>query len=333
MMEVGQKPPVFIGGQMVYRPTARVLAVLELLQTHGQLSASEVSRRLEVDERTVRRYIQTLQEMGVPVEAEMGRHGGYSLRPGFKLPPMMFHDDEVLVLTLGLLLARQTGLSGVESAVESALAKIERVLPLQLREQLRALQEGMLLSDRERETTVSSETIAILSRATQQKRQVRLWYSEGEREFDPYAVISHQERWYTVGYCHLREAMRTFRLDRVEKVEVLPTGFKPPENFDALDYMLSSFEAIPDRWTIEVMLGLSLQEARRHVPRTLATLVEEGEGVRLRASMPDLDEMARILIAMGCTIKIIQPPELAAAFTRVAAASSEVARSYHEQWA
>src|SRR5438128_1333849 len=122
---------------MVYRPTARVLSVLELLQTHGQLTGQELANRLEVDVRTVRRYITTLQDIGIPIEAEIGRYGGYALHPGFKLPPLMFTDEEVLVLTLGLLLARRSRLAGAGAAVESALAKVERVLPLRLREQLR----------------------------------------------------------------------------------------------------------------------------------------------------------------------------------------------------
>jgi predicted DNA-binding transcriptional regulator YafY len=315
---------------MVYRPTARVLAVLELLQTHGQLSAQALAKRLEVDERTIRRYINTLQEMGVPVEAEIGRSGGYSLRPGYKLPPMMFNDDEVLVLTIGLLLAKKAGLVGAGAAVESALAKIQRVLPFELRGRVHALQEGMLLSDDERDVMVEGGMIAALSLATQQHRQVRLTYAitEAARPFDPYAVISHQERWYTVGYCHLRDGLRIFRLDRVEAVEVTDTHFAPPEGFNALDYMLNSFEAIPDKWQIDVLLGMTLEAARKRVPRALATLVQEGDAVRLRASMPDLHEMARMLIALGCPLKIVHPPELAAAFMDIAEEISGVAQLY-----
>ena len=92
----------------MYHPTTRVLAVLELLQTHGRLSGAEMSRRLDVDGRTLRRYIVMLEQIGIPILSERGRHGGYSLMPGFKLPPMMFTDDEALALALGQL-ARQPG--------------------------------------------------------------------------------------------------------------------------------------------------------------------------------------------------------------------------------
>ena len=114
---------------MVYRPTARVLTVLELLQSHGRLTGAELARRLEVDIRTVRNYVQTLADLGIPVEAERGRYGAYRLRPGYKLPPLIFTEDESLALTLSLLLARENGLAQTSPAVESVLAKVERVLP------------------------------------------------------------------------------------------------------------------------------------------------------------------------------------------------------------
>ena len=112
-----------------YRPTTRLLSMLELFQARGRVGGPELARRLEVGERTVRRYVAMLQEMGVPVEAERGRYGAYTLRPGFKLPPMMFTDEEALALALGLLSARRLGLSGAAPAVEGAQAKLERVMP------------------------------------------------------------------------------------------------------------------------------------------------------------------------------------------------------------
>src|SRR6185503_18786909 len=110
------------------QPTTRVLAVLELLQSHGQLSGAELARRLEVDRRTLRRYIATLEEMGIPITTEQGRYGGYRLVPGFKLPPMMFTEDEAQAISLGLLAARGLGLADAAPAIESVQAKLDRVL-------------------------------------------------------------------------------------------------------------------------------------------------------------------------------------------------------------
>lgn len=85
---------------MTYRPTARVLTVLELLQAHGRMTGAELARRLEVEVRTIRNYIETLRDLGIPVEAERGRYGAYRLRPGYKLPPLIFTEDEALALML-----------------------------------------------------------------------------------------------------------------------------------------------------------------------------------------------------------------------------------------
>ena len=127
-----------------YRPTSRVLTVLELLQSRRRITGAEIAERLEVSPRTARRYVETLRELGVPVRGERGRHGAYSLRPGFKLPPMMFTDDEALGLALGLLTARRLGLAGAAPTVEGALAKLERVMPVALGQKIRALEETIV---------------------------------------------------------------------------------------------------------------------------------------------------------------------------------------------
>ena len=112
----------------MYSPTTRLLTVLELLQSYQQMSGAELARRLEVDVRTVRRYIVMLQDMGIPIEAERGAHGSYQLRRGYKLPPLMFTDDEAVSLTLGLLAIREFRFPVNVEAIEGALAKTERVM-------------------------------------------------------------------------------------------------------------------------------------------------------------------------------------------------------------
>ena len=111
----------------MYHPTTRVLTVLELLQSRSRLSGAELAERLEVDRRTVRRYVSSLQELGVPVESESGRYGGYRLRPGYKLPPMMFTEEEALALILGLLVSRRVGFGQSPSAIEGALVSFPNV--------------------------------------------------------------------------------------------------------------------------------------------------------------------------------------------------------------
>src|SRR6476646_3946320 len=151
----------------MYFPTTRVLTILELLQSRQQLSGPELAQRLEVNTRTVRRYITMLQDLGIPVEAERGRYGAYRLRPGFKLPPLMFTEDEALALTLGLLAARRLGLTAAAPAVEGALAKVERVMPATLQARMEAVQETLIFDVPPLYTTPSSATLLTFSVATQ----------------------------------------------------------------------------------------------------------------------------------------------------------------------
>src|SRR5262245_58540061 len=129
----------------MYHPTTRVLGVLELLQTHGRMTGAELARRIQVDGRTLRRYITRLEEIGVPITTERGRHGAYMLVAGYKLPPMMFTDDEALALSVGLLAARGLGLGETSPAVASAQAKLERVMPANLKRRVRAVDETVSL--------------------------------------------------------------------------------------------------------------------------------------------------------------------------------------------
>ena len=121
-------------------PTSRLLELLELLQTQPLTTGREIADRLEIDRRTVRRYVAALQELGIPVEGERGVGGGYRLRPGYRLPPLMLDDDEATVVVLGLVMARRLGLDGGAASVEGALAKIHRVLPDTLRRRVEALE-------------------------------------------------------------------------------------------------------------------------------------------------------------------------------------------------
>src|SRR5215208_6108811 len=169
------------------------------------MGGPELARRLEVGERTVRRYVAMLQEMGVPVEAERGRYGAYALRPGFRLPPLMFTDEEALALAVGLLSARRLGLSGSAPAVEGALAKLERVMPEGLRGRLQAFEETVVPAISP-PSLPAGEIVVTVSEAVRGRRRLRMRYRSGpsketEREFDPYAVVRREgatgTRWDT----------------------------------------------------------------------------------------------------------------------------------------
>jgi predicted DNA-binding transcriptional regulator YafY len=316
-----------------YRPTSRVLTVLELLQSRRGITGVEIAERLEVSSRTARRYVETLRELGVPVVGKRGRHGAYSLRPGFKLPPMMFTEDEALGLGLALLAARRLGLSGVAPAVEGALAKLERVMPVVLGERIRALEETVIPAVVRPAELAGGEVVIALAEAVRGRRRVRLCYRSGlgeetERRVDPYAVVNREGYWYAVGQDHLRGRMRLFRLDRVLEAEVLGETFVRPPGFDAPQQVLSTLAAMQgDRWAVEVLLlEATLEEAREQVPPMGVALEGAEGGVVMRSSTSDLGWMARVLAGLSFPFVVRRPPELREALMRRAAEIADLAR-------
>jgi len=282
------------------RPTTRVLAVLELLQAQGRMSGSALAARIGVDGRTLRRYIAMLEELGIPITTERGRHGGYLLVAGFKLPPMMFTDDEALALSVGLLAARGLGLADAAPAVASAQAKLERVMPGNLKRRVRAVDETVAL-DLSRTGVAPGDNAALvaLSSAAQARQRVHLRYRTQReataRDFDPYGLAWRAGRWYVVGHCHLRKGLRSFRLDRIEAVRALETGFERPQDFDALGHLAFSVATLPRTHAIEVLLQTDLATARREVFSAIGILEPADDGVLLFAQADDLNWFAREL--------------------------------------
>ncbi|GAC1454430.1 MAG: YafY family protein [Ktedonobacterales bacterium] len=319
----------------MYHPTTRVLTVLELLQSHHRITGVQLAERLEVDVRTVRRYITMLQELGIPVQAERGRYGAYRLLPGFKLPPLMFSEDEALALTLGLLTARRLGLTLATPAVEGALAKVERVLPATLRARVQAVQETVRLDLVPPAAAPANAVVVTLSTAAQQGRWVALRYrsarsQDSERIVEPYGLVYQSGRWYAPAYCHLRAGLRLFRLDRVMEAQLREETFVRPLNFDSLAFVHQSLATAPGTWLVRAVLDTTLERARQVVPAQQATLAVTDEGVELRCYAEDLDWMARFLISLGFPFAVREPAELretlralAAAITRAAITSSQ----------
>lgn len=305
----------------MYHPTTRLLTILELLQARGMMNGADLAARLEVDRRTVRKYIMMLQDLGIPIETTRGPAGGYHLRPGYKLPPLMFNNDEALAIVLSLLAARRQGIGVEPHLVESALTKIERVLPDALRKRLQAVQAVVNFVAQPAAAQPPSEVLLQLSTAVHQNQLVHLRYrsrqEETERDVAPYGVISHWEQWYMVGWCHLRQAMRVFRLDRIVAVAIAEATFAPPPNFDSLHYVLESLATAPHGWLVEVWLEISLTEAQHHIPQGTAMLEEYDDGVLMRLYSNDLRVTARYLCWLDCAFIIHQPNELRAAVIEI----------------
>ncbi len=298
----------------MYHPTTRVLTVLELLQSQGRVSGPDLAERLEVNVRTARRYVTMLQDLGIPVEAERGRHGGYRLRPGFKLPPLMLTDEEALAVTLGLLLARRMGMTATAPAAEGALAKIERVLPAALREQVQAVQQVLAMAVSQSDAA-STELLAVLSLAAHRGKSVRLRYAGRvrdvtERVIDPYGVAFYAPRWYVAGWCHLRTDLRLFRLDRIQEVVPTDDSFTPPRNFDSLSFVAESIASMPGNWTVEVLLHVPIERAQMVIPRSHGTLEATDDGTIYRCTTDNLSWLARGLVRLELPLTVLSPPEL-----------------------
>ena len=302
----------------MYHPSTRLLTILELLQARGRMSGPELATRLEVSPRSVRRYVAMLQDMGIPVEGERGRYGQYRLRPGYKLPPLMFDDDEALAVTAGLLLIRRSGGLVEPATTERTLAKLNRVLPEGLREQVTALQKTLVLGVHPEQVLPKSRQLASLSRGVNAGQQVWLRYlneqgSVSERDFDPYGVVQYGTRWYTAGYCHLRQGLRVFRVDRIAEVKLLETHFKLPEDFDALTYVSHSVALMPLAYSAEVLLKTSLAVAQHELHPNLVTLEPTPEGVVLRCTTDSLGWLVRAIASLSFPWEVREPPELGAA--------------------
>jgi predicted DNA-binding transcriptional regulator YafY len=282
----------------MYSPVSRLLTVLNLLQARPSITATELAERLEVNTRSVRRYIIMLQDLGIPVEAERGRYGGYRLRPGFKLPPLMWTEEEAVAVTLGLRAAQLLGLGASQPGVRSALAKVERVLPREIAEQVQAVQHMVNLHLDVPAIQGGSAWVSTLSTAAYRGQQAWITYQtkEGEqteRALDSYGLLYLQEHWYVIGYCHLRQDIRMFRLDRILAVERREEYFTRPQNFDVLTYARHSIATMPSRWQASVLLETTLEQVRWAVPSTFATLEERADGILLQAFVDDLDHLTR----------------------------------------
>jgi predicted DNA-binding transcriptional regulator YafY len=299
----------------MYSPTTRLLSVLELLQSRKQISGSEIARRLEVDPRTVRRYIVMLQDMGIPVEAERGPYGSYQLRRGHRIPPLMFTEAEAIALTLGLLAIREFRFPVEVAAVESALAKAERVMPEKLLSQARALQESITFHLDFLPVRVENNFVTVLSSAVQQRQQVRLRYrswdgGESERDFDPYGIVFNEGFWYTAGYCHLRRDLRTFRLDRITSLEPNEGTFERPGEFDVLAHVLNSLFLRQGTGQVQVLMKTSLEHARQVTSPDLGTLEATEQGVIFRRAAIHMEWVAFFLMSLDFPVKVIQPESL-----------------------
>jgi len=314
----------------MYDPIMRVLTVLEILQARDHVSGGELAARLEVNLRTVQRYIARLQDLCVPVESVRGVGGYYRLKPGFRLPPLMFTDEEAFAVALGLRGLRHLGLSAFAPATEGAAAKLARVLPEPLRNSIRMVEDVVALETGPWVVSTSAESLICVSTAIRGRRRLMFRYQShagisSEREIEPYGVVHLDGRWYVVGRCLLRQDLRTFRLDRVSQPEIGEERFEPAGDFDIKAYLNKGMPFVQSKFAIEVWLDLPIADARSHFALHRASISEENGGTTVRCGRDTLDAFAAMLLSLGCRIVVREPQALRATFAALAKRASAAA--------
>jgi predicted DNA-binding transcriptional regulator YafY len=314
----------------MYDPIMRVLTVLEILQAREHVSGAELARRLEVNARTVQRYIARLQDLCIPVESTRGVGGAYRLKPGFRLPPMMFTDEEAFALTLGLRALRHLGLAAFAPATEGAAAKLSRVLPDSLRESAKVVEQVVAVEPGPWVISTPAEPLIRLCTAVRTRHGVAFSYeshdrASSQREVEPYGIVHMDGRWYMVGRCRMREAVRTFRLDRVSELDVTDQTFDRPAGFDAKAYLQRSMPFVQTGFPIEVWLDLPIDQARPHFALHRVMMDDRDGGTTLSCARDSLEPFAAMLLTLGCPIVVRQPPELREAFGRLATRAAQAA--------
>ncbi|MFJ3758172.1 helix-turn-helix transcriptional regulator [Streptomyces sp. NPDC090080] len=325
------------------RPTGRVLTLLELLQSGGTRTVAELAERLGVEGRTVRRYVNQLIDLDVPVESVRGRYGGYRLAPGYRLPPLMLGDDEALAVLLGLVLGRRAGLTTAErTANETAAAKIRRVLPRHLARRLDALTEALEFTERPGDLdTPDADVLLTVADAVRHRRPLALRYTDregrrSERTLHAYGIVAHAGRWYVTGRDAGIGEDRTLRLDRIADARTLPGSFEAPAGPGPAERVLTGFAAAPYRHEVILRVHGTPEQVRARLPVTVASIEEHRPAadldrtaerwlrVGLRAER--LDWLPAVLAALDRPFVVERPEELRGLVTALADRLASCAR-------
>ncbi|WP_067846198.1 helix-turn-helix transcriptional regulator [Nocardia lijiangensis] len=298
---------------------ARLLRLLSLLQTPREFSGSELAERLGVTDRTVRRDIDRLRELGYPVEATMGVTGGYRLVAGAAMPPLLVADDEAVAIAVGLRAAAGSAVAGIEEASVRALAKLEQILPAKLRRRVRVLGAATAAPAHDG-PTVDPEVLSTLAAAVTNRERTRFGYrgesgAQTRRHVEPVGLVPVRRRWYLLGHDLDRADWRVFRVDRIERPQ--PTGARftprPLPAASPADYVAGRrTDWGTPSYRVNVTISAPLAQLAGRLgddPGELTALNEHT--CRLTAARDDSPEwLAHRLLALGVPFKVDDSPEL-----------------------
>jgi predicted DNA-binding transcriptional regulator YafY len=295
----------------VVSTTNRRLETLSLLQGHPGISASQLAARLGVTERTARRDVAHLRELGYRIDAEAGQAGGYRLAPGRTMPPLLLDADEVAAVALGLRTA--VSVDGIETAAVTALAKLTQVVPARWRTRLTALADIQAPPEQSRRRAGREVLIpAALACRAQEAIRVRHRRQDSAEarpiEVQPHRLVTLRRRWYLVACPRGAMAWAVYALDRIEHVQPLGTRFPAPEPpADAVAFVSDTLAHGPRRHRVRVRVYTSAELARELVDPSVATVIEDGDECELRIGTDDLDWAARWLAYLNLDLDVIEP--------------------------
>jgi predicted DNA-binding transcriptional regulator YafY len=306
---------------MVSRPASRLLAFLELLQSRPVVDGRAAAQDLGVTERTIRRYAVALHDIGIPVDGQPGVGGGYRLRAGTRLPPLMLSDDEATAVALGLVIAERRGISA-----GNALTKIGRVLPERLARRIERLgEEVSLLGEPDSAPPLSSETLLTVAEAVRRHRSLEIDYVRGDgtpsrRAIEPLGLVARRGRWYVPAHDRPSGELRTFRADRIGSATIGDPARALEPGFDPAEHVLRMFARFPWEWRIEVVVDAPIDEVSKRISPRLAELRPEGKRrTRLELGADSLEWAAGLLAGLNADFRVVRPEELRAHVGELAA--------------
>ncbi|MEW2130619.1 YafY family protein [Streptomyces sp. NPDC005435] len=298
---------------------ARLLRLLSLLQTPREWPGGELSERLGVSRRTVRRDIERLRELGYPVQATKGAEGGYRLVAGKAMPPLLLDDEEAVAIAVGLRAGAGHAVAGVDEASVRALAKLEQVLPARLRHRVTTLQAATTPLTGGDGPSIAPETLTALASAVTGRERLRFAYRAGDggesrRLTEPYRLVSTGTRWHLVAYDLGREDWRTFRVDRVDEPFGTGARFTPRElpegGIEA--YLRRSIHLHQESYDFTVRFPEPPESVVPRLPKRLGTVEGYGDGGSvLRGTSGEPVEWLAVRLGLtGKEFTVLEPEEL-----------------------
>jgi predicted DNA-binding transcriptional regulator YafY len=297
--------------------SSRLLELLSLLQGRRDWPGNELSGRLEVSGRTIRRDVERLRQLGYPVESLTGPAGGYRLRAGSAMPPLLLDDEEAIAIAVGLRTAARASVTGIEETAVRALVKLEQVLPTHLRRRVAALGSATFTLP-VAGPTVDPQHLTVIATACRDCECLRFAYrsrtgADSRREVEPHSLVNHGHRWYLLAWDRRREDWRTFRIDRLAKPAATGARFTPrrlPAK-DAAAYVRQSIAGAPNRFEALVTLHAAAEEITSRVPAHWGTIEPiDAHTCEYRTGDDDLRWLALRIAMLGVDFEVCEPPEL-----------------------